>query len=302
MQDDIGADVSPEPEVEIDLTDMAAVEAASKEDRPVEPEVEEHEAESPAADEENVDEKTDEPKGDDSESEDSESSVQKRIDKLTANWRRTERELLAAEEQARQLQEQLESIPKPAEKVKLLEDFEGDWDAYREYLFTEADRKAEAAAERVVQRTLAEQSASKIADRFSTLEADFESKVEDYRETVYNPSLKISDKMMNEGQKSELGPEVFYYLGKHPEEAEEIFAASDRDVIRGIQRIELKLESAKEAASKKAVSKAPPPPTKKVSGVNSGQKVSTTSPDSDKLSDDEWFRREEARQAKLRGK
>lgn len=281
-----GADASLETEGELDLNDLAAVEAASKEDKPV-PEATESEAESPPAEEENLEKKTD--------------PFKERIDKLTGRWRETQRELALREEELARLQRQLDEAPKPHEPSKTLKDFDYDENAFQEHLFDRARELAREEARVAVQGMQSEQKQQETVSEYSKREATFAEQVNDYHDVVYDRSLRISQPMAEAIRVLDEGPEIAYWLGKHPDEAAEI--ASVAPAVAGIRIAEIRANLlAEKGKGKKSVSDAPPPPPKKIGGNEPGRKVSTTSAESDKLSDREWFELEEARKAKLMGR
>lgn len=281
-----GADASPEPEVTPELT-LDEVEAISKEDKEPEPEVEESEAESPPAGEAEAEEKTSDP-------------FKERIDKLTANWRETQRALQQREQELAELQKQLDEAPKPIEEVKTLADFDYDEGQFQAYVLDRSTKIAREEARLALKEVQSEQTVEKQQTEYAKREQQFAESVKDYHELVYDPNLKISAPMAEAIKVLEEGPELAYYLAKNPDEAAEIAGQGAVQAAVSMAELRSKLVAEKSKA-KKEVSDAPPPPPKKIGGSEPGRKVSTTSPDSDKLSDDEWFKREAARNSKARG-
>jgi len=273
---DFGADASSEPEVE-----TAEAEAETEKTEVVE----ESEAESPPAGEEDTEKKTD--------------AFQERIDKLTTSFRESEREGEALRADNAALQDKLSAIPPVEEQTKTLADFDHDEDAYRSYVFAEMTSRAEKAAERVVRGFQETQHAESVADKFVAREKVFSESVSDYKETVYADELRITQGMKTELQAIDIGPEIAYYLGKHPDESMVISKQSPREITRSLMSLETSIRAEQKKTSK-TVSDAPPPPDK-VKGKNPGIKPAPTDPSSDKLSDKEWFKAEDKRMAKLRG-
>lgn len=262
-----GAGASPENEVEAE----------------VETEVEGSEAGSPPADEQNVEKKTDS------------DGYLKRIDRLTHNWRSTERELAQTRDELSRTQRMLEDSRKPADKpVKGLADFDYDENAYRQYLFQEAEDRATKAAETTAQRIAREQqeraSMERAQRQFASKASEFAKATPDYYEVVEDRSLPITQVMAQEIRESEMGPELAYHLGKNPHLAQEISELSSSGQIRRIVQLEARLQAAKSEAGSKSTTNAPPPPPKGVKGVDTGKITSTSDPRSDKLSDAEWFK------------
>lgn len=271
MTEETGADASLEPEVAAVEPDGEAVEA----------EVTESEAESPPAEE--TEQKPD--------------PFQERIDKLTRRFRETERENLALKKQLEDAAKK--SLETPAkEPEKSLEDFDFDEAKYRSYLLTEAEKRAEAAAERVAKQYQSKSEELAIREQYVSREKDFAKTVPDFYEVTMSESLDVSGTMVDEIERSDIGPELVYYLGKNIDEAARIARMPERSAIREMVLLENKLKAAKEKPAK-TVSNAPPP-AKKIDGAEPGLKISTKDPKSDELSDEEWFKREAARQAKLR--
>ena len=284
VEPEAGADASPETKVE-EVVDLAMVETISKEDAP-EAEAQESEAESPPADEEDVEEKTD--------------PFKERIDKLTARWRETQRTLQEREAELTRLQKQLDEAPRPQQPMKTLADFDYDESQFQGYVLERSQQVARDEARMALKEERAEQAAGKAQSEYVKQEQAFAEEHPDYRELVYDESLPISVPMAEAIRVMEGGPEVAYYLAKNPDTAADIAGMGpiQAAMMMADLRVQLRGETAK--ASKK-VSDAPPPPPKKIGGSEPGRKVSTTSPESDKLSDAEWFKLEEARNAKARG-
>lgn len=284
MQEQTGADASPEFEGQAEPMDAETAEVVEEEVSEA-PEDQESEAESPTADEEDVEKKTD--------------PFKERIDKLTANWRQTQRDLQAREEEIAQLQERLQSMPEPQEPIKTLADFDYDEGQYQSYLFNRASEAAREEAKRAVEGYRTEQQRKDADSKYRERETAFVEKHKDFHEVVYDRNLRISPAMAEVIRTSDNGPEVAYHLGKNPDIAAELYDMAPARAGFEMAKLASKLEVESKKGGK-AVSGAPPPPPKKIGGSEPGRKVSPTSPDSDKLSDDEWFKLEEARKAKMR--
>ena len=134
---------------------------------------------------------------------------------------------------------------------------------------------------------------------FANAETKFAAEHDDYHDVVYDPTLRVSPDMREYIQASDNGPELVYHLGKNPDIAMDIFAMPPALAGRALGKIEDELVKVK--TKPKDVSKAPPPPKGDIGGGTAAPSVKTTDPSSDKLSDAEWFAKEEARQAKKRG-
>lgn len=240
------ADASPEKEV---VEPVAA--EAEPEEQPTEPE---SEVESSPAVEDNDEEKT-------------RSSFEERIDKLTQNWRETERAMTVLEQENEGLRKKLLEIPEKVEPFKTLADFDYDESKYQSYLGPEIDRRATAAAERVAKGFQSKNSAEARQQDFRAREKEYSKTVKDYHEVVYGTTdgqrnWAASDVMVAELQAMESGEEVAYYLAKHPEEALSMYKAPDRIAIGRMAVLAATLKSEKGKAKVKSATKAPPPPLK----------------------------------------
>jgi len=271
-----GADASQDPELEASEAEAEEVESKGSES----------EAESPTAEDDNLEEKT--------------NPLQERIDKLTKRFYDADRK---AQEKDREIAELREQLSKPKEDAKTLEDFDYDQNKYISYLEERIEKRATEAAERVAKQFQTRTEAERTYNQFLERAAKFEEEAKDYQDVISpdgNPSLVITPTMAREIHASELGPQLAYYLGKNTDIALELSRLPERDMVRRMTLLEVELKTSKKAAIPKKVSKAPPPPAK-IKGSDAGLRVSPTDPASDKLSDEEWFKAEEKRKAKLRG-
>lgn len=224
----------------------------------------------------------------------------KRFGEITAKYRETERERDYLRQQL-QLREQQEQQRKPeAEKPKTLADFDYDEAKFQSYVVEQAREAAKEAAREAANERREQETRASRARKFQEREIAFERETKDYREVAhYAP---ISNDVAQIIQDMEAGPEVAYFLGKNRD-----IALSINDLPPHIAAIELgridarlsmerkaKADALEKARAEKAVSKAPEP-TSKIDGSGSHEKISSASPDSDKLSDEEWVRAERAR-------
>jgi len=166
------------------------------------------------------------------------------------------------------------------------------------------DEDPEAYAEALAERKAAELLARREAERqqLELLEAYHEKeevareKYDDFEQVAYNPALRITNVMAETIQASEIGPELAYYLGSNPKEAERIARLSPYLQAKEIGKIEVKL--ADNPPVKKTTSA--PPPIKPVTAKTVGAPVrDTTDPRSIKeMSTSEWIEAERLRQIK----
>lgn len=169
----------------------------------------------------------------------------------------------------------------------------GDFEDYESYL----DARARWVARQEAQ-TLGEQfkeastkrEAESIARReeadWNKRQESARKRYEDYDEVAYSDDLMITSEMAQAIKAAENGPEVAYYLGKNPGEAERISELSGPRAIIEIGRIEERLLA-------KAKRSGAPDPINPVRSKASG----VSDPLSDKVSTEQWIK---ARNKKLR--
>lgn len=215
--------------------------------------------------------------------------VQERIGELTRKNARLEQQLNEF------LKEKQKPEPKPELIVPKLEDAGYDEDKHQQalnkYWESVAERKAEEAAERLLQKrdTEAKQKArdTTFTERLNKLSSED-------RDLAFSAPVN-SDEAATVIKESEIGPEILLYLANNREQAEQIAQLPAFMQAREIGRIEARLEAQKtQAEQKPRVSEAPPPPPK-IDASDATTKVSTTDPASDKLSDDDWIKAERKR-------
>jgi hypothetical protein len=138
-------------------------------------------------------------------------------------------------------------------------------------------------------------------DRLSAYQEREESardKYDDFEQVAYNPSLRITTMMAETIQASDVGPDVAYYLGSNPKEADRISRLAPFLQAKEIGRIEAKLAD-NPAPVRKTTSA--PPPIKPVTARAAGAPArDTTDPRSIKdMSTSEWIEAERLRQQKM---
>ena len=238
---------------------------------------------------------------DDSSARPKQDGLQKRFDKLT--WEKHElarerdwlRQQIAQRNTPTTSDTAAPEAPKPPPK---LADFNYDEDAYQKALVEHVKGETARQVREDLRKEQAEQAKRQKAETFSSRERAFASKHSDYLELTRDSSLPITQTMVDLVQDAEAGPDVLYYLANNRDEAARIAQMDEKSAARAIGRIEAKLETpAPPPPPPKPVSKAPPPPPQ-IETSESAVRISTTSPDSDKLSDDEWVRAERKRLAR----
>jgi len=166
--------------------------------------------------------------------------------------------------------------------------------------FADTQTYADALAERKAQELLAKRDAE--AERQATLDAyhdreeEARNKYDDFEQVAYNPKLPVTETMAQTIQASDNSPDVIYYLGSNPKEAERIARLSPLLQAREIGKIEAKL-GANPPAKKTSTAPAPiAPVTARTSGAPA---YDTTDPRSVKaMSTSDWIEAERLRQIK----
>lgn len=162
--------------------------------------------------------------------------------------------------------------------------------------FGTVDEYAEARAEQIIQTRQQQARHSEIVSAYQDREEDAREKYEDFEQVAYNPNLTITTVMAQTIQASEIGPEVAYYLGANPKEADRISRLEPMIQAKEIGRIEAKLVT--DPPVKKSTSA--PSPISPVTARNSGNPAfDTTDPRSVKtMSASEWIAADRLRQRK----
>ena len=202
--------------------------------------------------------------------------VDKRFKKARRQWEREQAAKLA-EMQTRQ------SAPKDVPPVDQFESPE----AYAEAL---AVKKAE---ELIALREQQKAQAA-IADAYHDREEEARNKYDDFEQVAYNPSVRITDVMAETIRASDVGPDVAYYLGANPKEADRISRLSPFLQAKEIGKIEGRLT---DNPPVKRTTSAPAPITPVTARSSNNPSYDTTDPRSIKsMSTSEWIEAERARQ------
>jgi hypothetical protein len=203
-------------------------------------------------------------------------AIGKRLAREQRKWER---------EQAQRQSEQQTLRAAPAASADQFESTE----AYAEAL---ALQKAE---ELIAKREAAKQQ-SQVLESYHDKEEEARAKYDDFEQVAYNPKLPITNVMAETIQSSDVGPELAYYLGSNPKEADRISRMTPLSQAKEIGRIEAKL--AAEPPMKKTTSA--PAPISPVTARSSGSPAyDTTDPRSIKtMTDSQWIEAERRRQQK----
>jgi hypothetical protein len=166
--------------------------------------------------------------------------------------------------------------------------------------FETVDAYADALALQKAEKLLIERDNKKqqsdILEAYHEKEEDARTKYDDFEQVAYNPSIRITPMMAEAIQSSEAGPDVAYYLGANPKEAERISRLSPISQAKEIGKLEAKLVSDPPV---KRTSNAPAPISPVTAKSSGSQTYDTTDPRSMKtMTTTEWINAERARQVK----
>ena len=290
MPDDEGADEHDGSVIDVGALETAEAEAKAAKETP-EDKTPSIEAESPPAVEEDDEKKT----GDEGK------SFKTRIEKLNTKFQETDRarqsETDRADAAEKRVTELEAAAPLPEEKT--LADFNFDEAAFRKHIVDGTRGIARDEATKVAKEFAGKTAEDTRKTEYDKRESVFAETVDDFKEKVYSDTLRMSKSMVQVVREVDVGPELAYYLGTNPDIAADIAGMSP--VVAGMELSGLvtKIRSEKAKAEAKDVSKTPPPPAT-IKGGDAAIRVSSNTPASDKLSDAEWFKKEDLRQAKLR--
>ena len=157
-----------------------------------------------------------------------------------------------------------------------------------------AEALATQKAEHLLQQREIERQQSAIIESYHEREEQARDKYEDFEAVAYNPSLKITTVMAQTIQASDTGPDVAYYLGLNPKEADRISRLSPFLQAKEIGKLEAKVAS---SPPTKKPSSAPAPIQPVVASSSRGPAYDTTDPRSLKsMSTSEWIAAERQRQ------
>ena len=161
-----------------------------------------------------------------------------------------------------------------------------------------ADALATVKAEQLVKQRKQQEEFSKTIAAYEESEEKARDKYDDFDQVTRNPNLPITNVMLEAIQSSDIGPDVAYYLGTNPKEAERIASLSPYLQAKEIGKIEVKIASNPPV---KKTSSAPAPINPVTARGNTPPVYDTTDPRSTKtMSDSQWIEAERQRQIKKR--
>jgi hypothetical protein len=159
-----------------------------------------------------------------------------------------------------------------------------------------AELLAERKAEELIARREQAKLQSELLESFHEREEEARNKYDDFEQVAYNPKLPITNEMAQTIQASEVGPDMAYYLGSNPKEAERISRLSPLLQAKELGKIEAKLS---DNPPVKKTSSAPPPIAPVTARSSGSPSFDTTDPRSVKnMSTSEWIEAERQRQIK----
>lgn len=159
-----------------------------------------------------------------------------------------------------------------------------------------AEAMAYQKAEELIAKREAAKQQSQVLESYQEREEAARDKYDDFEQVAYNPKLPITNVMAETIQSSEIGPELAYYLGTNPKDAERISRMTPLAQAKEIGKIEAKLSD--NPPVKKTTSA--PAPISPVTARSSGAPAyDTTDPRSTKtMTDSQWIEAERRRQQK----
>lgn len=163
--------------------------------------------------------------------------------------------------------------------------------------FASVDEYAQALAERRAQELLQQQELRRqqetLLESYQEREEAAREKYDDFEQVALNPKLPITTLMAQTIQASDIGPDIAYYLGSNPKEAERISRLPAFLQAKEIGKIEAKVSS--DPPAKKTT--AAPSPIKPVTARSASTTYDTTDPRSVKnMTTSEWIEAERLRQ------
>ena len=107
-----------------------------------------------------------------------------------------------------------------------------------------AEAMAYQKAEELIAKREAAKQQSAVLESYQEREEAARDKYDDFEQVAYNPKLPITNVMAETIQSSDIGPELAYYLGSNPKEADRISRMTPLGQAKEIGKIEAKLASA----------------------------------------------------------
>lgn len=148
-------------------------------------------------------------------------------------------------------------------------------------------------AEELIRDKEVKRQQQEVLSAYHEREEDARGKYDDFEQVAYNPKLPITNVMAEAIQHSDIGPDVAYFLGSNPKEAERISRLSPYAQAKEIGRLEAKLA---DSPPVKKTSSAPTPITPVTARTTGSPAYDTTDPRSVKtMTASQWIEAEEQR-------
>ena len=215
--------------------------------------------------------------------------TQDEFDAATTKTRKSTEARLRREWEREQAQRQAEThVLRAPVEIPPLDQFQSP-EAYAEAL---ALKKAQ----ELVSARDSEREKAQVVEAYHEREEEARSKYDDFEQVAYNPNVRITTTMAETIQSSEIGPDVAYYLGSNPKEADRISRLSPLMQAREIGKIEAVVSATPPV---KKSSNAPAPIAPVTARSVGSPAYDTTDPRSIKtMSTSDWIAAERARQLK----
>jgi hypothetical protein len=196
---------------------------------------------------------------------------------------------LAREQRKWEREQKQAEAPKPVPVEQVRQDQFATTDEYVEALTTSK-------AQQIVQQQQFAKQQQELLGSYHDKEEAARDKYEDFEQVAYNPKLPITDVMAQTIQASDNGPDIAYYLGTNPKEADRIARLAPFLQAKEIGRLEAKVAS--EPVTKRTSSAPAPISPVTARGGHSGS-FDTTDPRSIKtMTTSQWIEADRARQVK----
>jgi hypothetical protein len=197
---------------------------------------------------------------------------------------------LAREQRKWEREQKQAEAPKPVPVEQVLPDQFTTTEEYVEALTTSK-------AQQIVQQQQFEKQRQELLGGYHDKEEVARDKYEDFEQVAYNPKLPITDVMAQTIQASDNGPDIAYYLGTNPKEADRISRLVPLLQAKEIGRLEAKIAS---DPVTKQTSKAPAPISPVTPRNGGSSSFDTTDARSIKtMTTSQWIDAERQRQVKI---
>lgn len=183
--------------------------------------------------------------------------------------------------------EPVAATPDAAPKREDFQDYEDFIRAEARHVATEAVKTEREAQDKSSREQAATRERQTVEQAHVTREEAARTKYSDYDDVARNPALVITNDMADVLVLSDDGPDLAYYLGKNPAEAERIARLHPKLVAKELGRLSAKLASTTETVT---LSKAPEP----ITPVSGGKPPAVSAEPSERDDMDTWVKKREA--------